>query len=88
MPNKEKSNKGSEALIDRATDWVNDRLLPFLGPPALGPYGPESTQPMSEKTCPICQRPMGEHVEEISASTGHHYLHHPGGDSYGVMDLG
>jgi len=43
-------------------DKLNKALYPYLGPPPLGPYD-EAEQPASAtKGCPMCGRPMGEHV--------------------------
>jgi hypothetical protein len=44
------------------TAWLNGRLLPFLGPPPLGPYDDEV--PVAERPvarCPLCGAPMTEH---------------------------
>lgn len=77
--------KPHEPLIDRATDWLNHKLFPYIGPPTLGPYDEESAEPVSDRACPICGYPMGEHVKEVS--DGHVYLHHPDGDAAGVMEV-
>ncbi|TFD95145.1 hypothetical protein E3T61_00460 [Cryobacterium lactosi] len=44
------------------TAWLNGRLLPFIGPPPLGPYDDEV--PVQERPvarCPLCGEPMTEH---------------------------
>ena len=82
------SKKGShDALIDRATDWLNDKLMPYIGPPALGPYDAESSEPASSKPCPICLHPMKEHRAEWDTETGHLYLHHPDAEFPGEMQV-
>jgi hypothetical protein len=46
-------------------DWLNGKLLPVLGPPPLGPY--ESViKKVGEAVCPVCGRPMWEHVMDRS----------------------
>jgi len=66
-----------EPAIDRATDWLNDHLRPYIGPPPLGPYGPDAPELESTKPCPICSFPMNEHRKETDPVSGHCYLHHP-----------
>lgn len=77
----------SEPIIDRATDWLNDKLRPYLGPPPLGPYDPESTEPESEKPCPICGYPINQHRAEVDPETGHTYLHHPSAEFPGTLQV-
>jgi hypothetical protein len=85
-PQSDPPTEPHEPLIDRATEWLNNKLFPYIGPPALGPYDKESTEPVSDRSCPICGYPMGEHRKE--ESDGHVYLHHPDGDAAGVMEVG
>lgn len=77
----------SEPFIDRATDWLNDKLRPYIGPPPLGPYGPESTEPESAKPCPVCGHPINEHRVEVDPDTGHTYLHHPDAEFPGTLQV-
>lgn len=77
-----------EPLIGRATGWLNGKLYPYLGPPPLGPYSAESTEPVSHRACPLCGYPMSEHLAEVSPETGHIYLHHPDAAVEGVMEVG
>ena len=45
---------------------LNRRLFPVLGPPPLGPYR-EAPQPdPASAACPLCGRPMSQHVIERS----------------------
>jgi hypothetical protein len=47
--------------------WLNSRLLPFIGPPPLGPYDDEV--PVAERPvarCPLCGAPMTEHAIDRS----------------------
>jgi hypothetical protein len=68
---------GVEPRLSRAIDWLNEKLLPYLGPPPLGPYGPETLEQVSLRPCPICGHPIQEHRVEVDEATGHCYLHHP-----------
>jgi len=58
----------------RAVNWMNRKLMPYVGPPALGPYG-EPTLPTDTDLCPVCAHPMGEHT--IDHSTANAILHCP-----------
>ncbi|MFF1633518.1 hypothetical protein [Leifsonia sp. NPDC058248] len=60
----------------QASDWLDSKLLPILGPPPLGPYGEPQEVDLLDAICPLCGRPMRDHVIE---RTEHHvYLHCPG----------
>ncbi|WP_350348255.1 hypothetical protein ABIQ69_16725 [Agromyces sp. G08B096] len=54
--------KGYAGLIDR----LNAKLLPWIGPPPLGPYD-EPAQPAAAPGCPLCGKPMSEHVIDRTA---------------------
>jgi hypothetical protein len=45
-------------------DRLNRRLLPYIGPPPLGPYGEEPLPPTQAKACPLCGRAMADHDVE------------------------
>jgi hypothetical protein len=47
---------GRGGLFDR----LNRRLLPYIGPPPLGPYD-EAPVDRAPKLCPLCGRPMSLH---------------------------
>ncbi len=51
--------------ITRATEWLNDKLYPILGPPPLGPYEDDRAErpwhEYGDDACPICGRPMRSH---------------------------
>ncbi|WP_240665875.1 hypothetical protein [Agromyces sp. LHK192] len=56
--------RGYAGFIDR----LNARLLPWLGPPPLGPYDePAPAKAPPPPVCPLCSRPMAEHVIDRSA---------------------
>ena len=40
---------------------LDGRLLPWLGPPPLGPYDEPEPPAVAERGCPMCGRPMSEH---------------------------
>jgi hypothetical protein len=71
-----KEDPQREPLIDRATDWINDKLEGPLGPADLGPFGEPADPPEEVRPCPICHYPMGEHRVEVDAHGGV-FLHHP-----------
>jgi hypothetical protein len=61
------------------TSWINRTLLPWLGPPPLGPY-PEVTQDevqaaRTSAVCPICGELMSRH--EIDRSGERTFMQHP-----------
>ncbi|QEO14406.1 hypothetical protein FLP10_08210 [Agromyces intestinalis] len=66
--------RGYAGFIDR----LNARLLPWIGPPPLGPYD-EASEPPAPPTCPICGQAMADHV--IDRSAPRTQLHCPGGAS-------
>jgi hypothetical protein len=78
----------AEPLIERATDWLNEKLYPYLGPPDLGPSDPVSTVPESSHPCPICGHPMVEHPVEFDEETGHRFLQHPDDRFTDLMEIG
>jgi hypothetical protein len=42
-------------------DRLNAALVPYLGPPALGPYNQEPVADAAIKPCPLCGAAMSEH---------------------------
>ena len=57
-------------------DRLNGALVPYLGPPQLGPYDEAPQQPASEKACPLCGAVMSAH--EIDRAPGRpSYVHCP-----------
>jgi len=60
--------------LTHAAEWLDDKLIPLLGPPPLGPYGAESPH---ATTCPLCGQPLAGHRTE--KEEGHVYLHCPTG---------
>ncbi|QNE45533.1 hypothetical protein F1C58_00360 [Glaciihabitans sp. INWT7] len=48
-------------------DRLNRRLLPYIGPPPLGPYNEEPLPPTQAKACPVCGNPMVDHDVERRA---------------------
>ena len=45
-------------------DRLNGRLLPYIGPPPLGPYNEAPLPPTAAKSCPLCGRAMSTHEIE------------------------
>ncbi|MEO6201551.1 MAG: hypothetical protein ABIX44_10355 [Cryobacterium sp.] len=69
----------SELRRGRLTDWLNRTLLPWIGPPPLGPYGePSEAELLAEQlqaTCPICRQLMSLH--EVDRSGERTMIYHP-----------
>jgi hypothetical protein len=61
-------NKGHTAHSSHspanAARWLDDKLFPIFGPPPLGPYGAETPRTAEHNLCPLCGRPMPEHMME------------------------
>jgi hypothetical protein len=85
---KQKDHKEHHYGIGSAAEWLDDRLLPILGPPALGPYDAPSTIATSDRACPICGRALREHEAELDPGSGHIFLHHPDASIEGVLETG
>ncbi|QAY74842.1 hypothetical protein ET445_03360 [Agromyces protaetiae] len=50
-------------------DRLNAKLLPYIGPPPLGPYDEpvvDADHPAPVPTCPLCGEPMPDHVIDRS----------------------
>jgi hypothetical protein len=77
-----------EPLIDRATEWLNDKLSPSLGTADLGPFGEPAGPPQAGRLCPICHIPMGQHRVEVDPADGRVYLHHPDLRIHEVLETG
>ena len=48
-------------------DRLNRRLLPYLGPPPLGPYDEEPLPSTQKMACPLCGQAMADHDVERRA---------------------
>ena len=57
----EQPRRGYAGLIDR----LNAKLLPYIGPPPLGPYD-EAPKPTTAPACPLCGEPMADHAIDRS----------------------
>jgi hypothetical protein len=55
------AQRGYAGFIDR----LNAKLLPYIGPPPLGPYDEEPV-PAAPPTCPLCGAPMSSHTIDRS----------------------
>ncbi|MCS5733993.1 hypothetical protein [Herbiconiux daphne] len=64
--------------MSKFIDRLNRRLLPWIGPPPLGPYDVEVPTPPAARVCPLCGRPMDEH--EIDRSGERTQLYCPTAD--------
>ena len=75
-PGDSDTNASGEHGILGAVSWLNRTLLPWIGPPPLGPYTTEQKQAeRAEATCPICGELMSRH--EIDRSGERTQIHHP-----------
>ena len=45
-------------------DRLNGVLLPYIGPPPLGPFGQDALPPTGPKPCPLCGQAMSLHEIE------------------------
>ena len=83
MPD-ERNDEASPTALGRATDWLNEKLEPVLGPPPITPNDHVELPPIEDRPCPICGQPMGAHRREVEA--GNVYYHHPGNEESHVME--
>ncbi|MHA7985177.1 hypothetical protein ACX9R5_05150 [Rathayibacter sp. CAU 1779] len=60
--------------LTQAVEWLDDKLVPVLGPAPLGPYDAE---PPHSTACPLCGLPLAGHDTE--KSEGHVFLRCPDG---------
>jgi hypothetical protein len=58
-------------------DRLNGALLPYIGPPPLGPFDQDALPPTTEKACPLCGAPMSRHEIERSGGNVATRLHCP-----------
>ena len=56
-------------MIAKAPWWdrLNRLLLPYIGPPPLGPYDEDPLPPTQDKACPLCGQAMADHDVERRA---------------------
>jgi len=52
----------------RAVERLNQRLRPYLGAPPLGPYDDEPAPEPMTRLCPLCGKPMPDHVIDRSGA--------------------
>lgn len=61
------------------SDWVNEKLFWWIGPPPLGPYTDEPEEEVAAAkaaaTCPICGELMSAH--DVDRSGERTQIHHP-----------
>ena len=66
---------GSQQLAARAAEWLDDKLIPILGPPPLGPYGEDEPRAEAHTACPLCGQPLAQHRVERDGE--HSFMHCP-----------
>jgi hypothetical protein len=45
-------------------DRLNGMLMPYIGPPPLGPYNEAPLPAAGSRPCPLCGKPMDRHEIE------------------------
>lgn len=75
--------------VAKATTWIDDKLVPILGPATLGPYElDERDDPnpgVADELCPVCHHAVSRHEVEVDPGSGHTYRICPGtGTSYEI----
>ena len=58
-------------------DRLNGMLMPYIGPPELGPFDQAPLPPTGPKPCPICGAAMSAHEIERSGGNTATRLHCP-----------
>jgi hypothetical protein len=58
-------------------DRLNRMLMPYIGPPELGPYDQAPLAPTGPKPCPLCGEPMTAHEIERSGGNTATRIHCP-----------
>ncbi|GAA4161831.1 hypothetical protein GCM10022286_20000 [Gryllotalpicola daejeonensis] len=63
--------------VAKATTWIDDKLVPILGPSNLGPYElDERDDPnpgVVDELCPVCHHAVSRHEVHVDEATGHTY---------------
>lgn len=67
--------------VRRATGWLDDKLVPLLGPATNGPWEPSASEDAhageADALCPVCHHAINRHIEETDARTHHTFLRCP-----------
>lgn len=74
MPRKNSGEKVHTNGLTHAVEWLDDKLVPVLGPPPLGPFDGEEQH---STDCPLCGQPLSRHGTE--KEDGDVFLHCPDG---------
>ncbi len=76
----------------QATDWLNEKLYPILGPPPLGPYDDDTADRIrherGDEPCPICGKPMRDHRTVADPADGRTWLRCPDGPEGQELEAG
>lgn len=70
MAHKVRGHEPHPGRLSHATQWLDDKLVPALGPPPLGPYDVESPH---STLCPLCGEALITH--RVERQDRHTYLH-------------
>ena len=67
--------------VHHATGWLDDKLVPILGPAPRGPFElDERDDPNpgpADQLCPVCHHAMSRHEQDIDSRTHHLFLRCP-----------
>jgi hypothetical protein len=71
--------------VHRATEWLDDKLVPILGPAPNGPWEETASEDQhpgdADELCPVCHHAISQHTEEREDATGRVWLRCPDADT-------
>lgn len=69
--------------VQRATEWLDGKLVPILGPAPTGPFeSDEADDPnpgVADELCPVCHHALSRHTEEVEPGTNRVFRRCPDG---------
>ncbi|MFC4243854.1 hypothetical protein ACFOYW_10745 [Gryllotalpicola reticulitermitis] len=75
-------NDGKDG-VQRATEWLDDKLVPILGPAPNGPFESDRAEDprpgVTDELCPVCHHAMSRHTEEVEPGTNRVFRRCPDG---------
>lgn len=70
-------NDGEGGKLAGLFDKLNRKLVPYIGPPPLGPYNETPLPAPATKLCPLCGTPMADHEIDRSGERTQLYCPRP-----------
>lgn len=70
-------DEGTGGKLAGLFDKLNRKLVPYIGPPPLGPYNETPPAVPAPKLCPLCGVPMSEHEIDRSGERTQLYCPRP-----------